>query len=180
MGTSNLKAPLVVIAAAVCLAILMGASALYERSSSQIPVEEALAGHPGVMDFSVSREDVWVVDLTLGEVEDLRGACTELDEAVRDILGGSPYRLEIGDAPDEELTRLWAELEIIVQQGAASGRFADMRDDLRAELSAAEDVQLDVQVDGRNIFVAMTRGESYLYRVVPRTDYPLVREESGE
>ncbi len=180
MGISDLKAPLVLVSAVLCLAVLLGGSALYERSRAQIPIEEVLAGHPQVADFSVERRDAWVVKLTLERVEDLRRTHRDLREAIGDILRGAAYRLEIVDSPDAELTRLWVDLEIIVQQGAASGRFADMRDRLWAELAASEDVQLSVQVDEDRIFVAMTRGENYLYRVLPRTDYHLVREESGE
>ena len=180
MDFSGLKAPLVIVSAVLVLAVLLGGAALYERSSAQIPIEEILAGHSHVSAFSVGRDDVWVVDLTLGRVDDLRGAHGELREAIEDVLGGTDYRLKIGDSSDADLAHLWADLEIIVQQGASSGGFADMRDRLRTELETVEDVHLNVQVDEYNIFVSITRGEQYLYRVVPRTDYHLAREDSGE
>ncbi len=179
MDFSGLKAPLVIVSAVLVLAVLLGGAALYERSSAQIPIEEILAGHSHVSAFSVGRDDVWVVDLTLGRVDDLRGAHGELREAIEDVLGGTDYLLKIGDSSDADLAHLWADLEIIVQQGASSGGFADMRDRLRTELETV-DVHLNVQVDEYNIFVSITRGEQYLYRVVPRTDYHLAREDSGE
>lgn len=180
MRFSDLKAPLIVVSTVVCLVLLLGGSVLYERGRSEIPIRESLSEHADVVEFTVERGDEWIIGVTFGDHGDLRGAYRSVGGAVEEVLGRTPYRLEIKDSPDGELMVLWDRVELFVYDGAASGRLTEMRDRLFAELNG-EDASVNLQVDETNIYLSLTRGDgAHLHRVVARAEHFSGREATGE
>lgn len=180
MRVSELKAPLIVISTIVCLALLLGGSVLYERGRAEAPIRERLSEHPGVAEFTLERGDEWVITVSFVDHHDLRRSYRDISVSIGEVLGRTPHRLKIEDAPDVQLLDLWDRVEILLHDGAASGRLTEMRDRLYAELDG-EDARVNLQVDDTNIYLSMIRDDgAHLHRVVVRAEYFRGREAAGE
>lgn len=181
MEIQGVRIPIVVLALAAGLALLLGLQQVYKYSRVDQPLSHFYSTRKEVARVRVDElGNRVVVRVTLGSVANLRETYKGLEEGTRNVLEFYPFELKITDKRDARLVDDFYKLHYILEEGLATGRFTEMSAAFR---DAAQGLGLDearVFVDGDRLYVQLRRGDRYLYELLPRSQPATVpAEERG-
>lgn len=181
MPVQGIRLPVVILSALLGLFFLFGAQRAYQFSRVDQPLAQFFRSRGEVAAFAVRPgEGELRVEVTLRPVANLRESYLPLEEGVRDILGGRPFRLVVRDRRDQALVAQFYRLHYLLQEAVATGRFTVLEGALAEARRAGLD-EARVFVDERFLYVQLRRGDRYLYELIPRRAVPAApREEAGK
>jgi len=160
--------PVVLLTLAISLAGLFGTGYLVKNHTVDQPLLQALSHMEALASYAVSPAgSAQEITVRLKPTADLKEAFAEVDGQARQILKATPYTIHVEDSRTPELEQVANRVDLYVQEGIATGEFAAMADRIEAEagkLGAAA----QVAVDSRRVYVALLKGQDYMYSVVER------------
>lgn len=170
MNLQQIRWPVVLLVLGVTLAGLFGAGYVLKSQTVDQPVRELLAGTPQLESYRVEqRNGEMEITVRFTGAVDLKETYAGLDEELRAILKGAPYRLRVEDERTPALRRAAERIDLYVAEGVATGAFAAMADRIEAEAEAAG-AEARVAIDSARVYVTLTAPDGYLYSVTERTD----------
>ncbi|MFZ5824166.1 MAG: hypothetical protein ACOY94_07555 [Bacillota bacterium] len=180
MNLQQIRWPVVLLVLAISLGGLFGAGYLLKSQTVDQPLRTMLDKAVHVESHSVERfGDQHKITVRLKESADLKEAYADLDKEIRTVLKTVRYEIEVEDRPTPELEQAAKRFDLYVQEALVTGQFATMADRLEAEAQKVG-ATVEVGVDGQRVYVAVTKGDAYLYRVVERpVERPLALTEGG-
>ncbi|SFV01164.1 hypothetical protein [Alicyclobacillus macrosporangiidus] len=149
------------------LAILFGAWRVYQHLNVVGPLQENLQKVEGVQSVEVEAGNPTVIHVQLGPVPDLQTAYTDLVHTVSGTISG-PESLLIEDRRSPQLVSAYESLTPTLMEGVASGRYREMIANVADEAKRLG-VQAKVTMDEHNIYIQLSSGDHYLYKVLPYT-----------
>ncbi len=153
------------------LGLLFGFQALAREKLVNDPLDRFYSHAPGVQHFSIANQNgLTVINLTLGQVADLRRTYLSLQGRTATFLAPGTFRLHLLDHRDAATAAAYSEMSLAIQQGISTGGFVKMEQILQQEGKAFGLSRVEVQADDYNVYLQLVHGSHYLYAVVPR--YP--------
>lgn len=178
MNLRGIRWPRLLLSALGTFAALGFLSLAVQRQSVEKPLEEALRAHPEVQEVDLQRQGaVAVIRVRLGRVGNLRAAYEALEATARGVRALGPFRLELRDARDPALEDVYYRLHFSIAEANATGAFGKMAREVEA-VTRGSGVEPRVYVGAERIYVALYRGDRYLYEVLPRPQ-PAPRAAEG-
>lgn len=147
----------------------MGGWALFRERTVDEPLQRAYQSFNYVKECRIVRKQDGVnVRLVLAPVDDLRRAYLELEKKGKEVLGRTPFTVEIGDDRTQELNEVYYRAHFVIQEGIATGRFLAM-DETLEKMPKPGVARWRVFVDERRVYVQFhdDKGHS-LYEIVER------------
>lgn len=180
MNLQQIRWPVVLVTLAIGLGALFGAGFLLKSQTVDQPLREMLGKAPQVESYTVSREgDRQVITVRLKPSESLKTAHRELDQEISRLLKAVPYEIKIEDRRSPELEQAAGRLDLYVHEALATGQFATMAERLEQEAQKVG-ATAEVAIDGKRVYVAVRKGDAYLYSVIERPqERPAARMEGG-
>lgn len=180
MNLQQIRWPVVMLVLAITLGGLFGAGFLLKSTTVDQPLKEMLSKADGIESYNVQRTgEAHEITVRLKESADLKGSYGAIDKEIRTLLNTVPYKITVEDRRSPELTQVSKRLDLYVQEALATGQFATMADRVESEAQKMGAVA-EVAVDGQRVYVALKKGEAYLYSVTERTqDRPMALKEGG-
>lgn len=163
MSWSGLRAYWIVIFGAVTLAALWFGQVLYERYYVHAPLQEALLQVDGVVAVEITQDQV---EVKLAQISDLSETFTQ----IRKVTEASPYqgRIIIKDNPDPRLEATWDKMHLAIYEAASRANFQTMAATVARVAGVGGIDSYAAAVDNDYIYVQLSDGSHYLYRVIPR------------
>lgn len=164
----DFKIGMAVIALALTVAICLGGFYLYKEYGIKRPLTESLLQVDGVQEVVIQDEkDSQVILVTLKDTADLKGVYQTVNEMATEKLGDKPYEIKIADHPSPELTSLYDDLELGIHQGIANSSFIWLTEWIDNK-TTAEETEYQMQVDNKNLYLTLSKGNHYLTRIIER------------
>lgn len=144
--------------------LLFGCKIIYQKNWQDGSLLRQSQQIPGV----VSAEIVDVngqkeLDVVTEQVVNFRQTCLALQK----LTGDMPIRFL--DQSNDELNRIFAQMQFALQEGIALGDFTGMEEKVRAQAEAAG-VQYELEMDNEAIYVLLNQGDAQLLEVVERRE----------
>ncbi|MDK2820540.1 MAG: hypothetical protein PWP31_505 [Clostridia bacterium] len=166
----------VLLTAILVFGLLVGGSQIYSYYGQQKPLANALTSQTCVEDIKVNESnDSLQVKVTLGPVENLKEAYTEIEKSIFEVYGQQAQLLIEGNS-SPDLDKLWQNSQYAVYEAVVRGNFTEMAETIE-ELAKNAGIDYAIDLDEENIYVQFSKGENYLYQVVPRQS--VITEEGG-
>ncbi|MDI3270346.1 MAG: hypothetical protein QJR00_06545 [Bacillota bacterium] len=155
-------------AALLTFALLWGGFAAYRTWAISKPLEKTLAQVAGVRQAKVTWQghDA-LLTLTLEEGASLGSVYDAAEKAARRRLHG-PFQVSFEDDPSPDLERLYLELNPILQEGLATGRFTEMAARVEERGQESLGVMAKVYVTGDAVWVLLQNKDHRLIRSLTR------------
>ena len=168
MRAYGLRLPVVLAALAAVLAILFGLQFVLRRQAVSLPLATRLRDVPGVVGPPVITPGAAALDIEvhLGAVADLRSTYDALLVAAG-AGSGQRVNLQIDDTRTPALTADYYKLNVVLDQGRATGQFVPMETAFSAESQQLQLSQASVVLGDSQMFVTLMAGSSYLYAITP-------------
>lgn len=163
MSWSGWRLYWIVIFGAVTLAVLWGGGAFYDRYYVHDPLQEALLQVDGVVAVEIAEDQV---EVKLAHISDLSETFTQL----RKVMDDSSYqgRIVIKDNPAPKLEAAWDKIHLAIYEAASRANFQSMAATVDRVAAVERIASYAVKVDNDNIYVQLSDGSHYLYRIIPR------------
>jgi hypothetical protein len=155
----------VIVMAIVTLAVLLGGYQAYQRFYMIDPLTAQLKTVDGVETVQVQTGHPVTVRVELGPVQDLQTTYEDVSRTVTQAVG-SAGSIVLVDHADAALRNAYESLLPYVLEGVAKGDYAEMMDTVRAKAQKMG-IQARITMDERNIYIQLSQGDHYLYRVMP-------------
>lgn len=180
MNLQQIRWPVVLLVLGITLGGLFGAGFLLKSQTVDQPLREMLAQVAQVESYTIKPVgDQQEITIRLKDSADLKEEYARLDGEIRRILKSVDYAIKVEDRRTPELEQAAKRLDLYVQEALVTGQFATMADRVEAEAQKVG-AGAQVTVDGQRVYIAIKKGDAYLYSVVARnTERPAVRKEGG-
>lgn len=180
MNLQQIRWPVVLLVLAVSLGGLFGAGYLLKSQTVDQPLRAMLDKATHVESYSVARVgDRQEITVRLTEAADLKTAYAELDQQVGTLLRAVSYEIKVEDRRTPELEQVASRLDLYIHEALVTGQFATMADRVEEEAGKVG-AAVRVGVDGQRVYVAIRKGDAYLFTVVERpAEQPVARKEGG-
>lgn len=169
MKWQGIRLPVVALTLAVVLAVLMGANWLWQRQAVNRPLLEELEGLPGIRDAAVERQyGKLLVTVDLADSASLGETYRAAETLIERLAGGDSYELVARSDEDEALATAYRQIHLILYETMSQGDFSRGAERIDAK---ARELGLDggqLEIDDRNAYLTLRRGERAHYTVVPR------------
>jgi hypothetical protein len=175
----GLRVPVVLAAAAAVLGVLFLLQFLLQRQAVSVPLATRLREVPGVMGQPAVSENGGTLDVTvrLGLVPDLPATYHRLLQAAG--ADGSRVVLRVQDDPDSVLQADFDRLNVVLDQGRATGQFVQMDAGFDREAATLHLDRYALVLGQSHIFVTLVQGSHYLYEILPLTLAPGAAAATG-
>ncbi|MCL2337331.1 MAG: hypothetical protein FWC60_07930 [Firmicutes bacterium] len=169
MQWQGIKIPVVALALVIALAAFFGSHWLYKSLSFEEPLKKELDANKLVTGYTIedSGAGQYQVSVAMKKTGNLMLAYRQIDDAVKEVMGGKQYRIKLADQRDEQLTEQYYQGHFAVYEALVRGNFREMAGEL-SKLAERAGVESKVYVDENNIYWQMSHGQHYLYEVIPR------------
>lgn len=156
------------------LAILFGGQFLWNKYAVANPINKMFQNINGVESVTVGRlneqgknNEKVKIYVKINNVSNLQNLYNEIADGLKQVDGGKKYDIVIQDTRTPELEQFYYTIHYYVQEAIFTGNFAAMADHITAKAVSAE-VDAQIYVDTKNIYLKMTRGTAEMYVIVPR------------
>ncbi|WP_338825556.1 hypothetical protein MHOCP_11350 [Moorella humiferrea] len=161
----------IILAALLTLVLLIGGQWVYLHFSQEKPLADTLKANPAVQAMEVTRTaEVLEVRVILSPGVDLPVVYRQVQEAVAKHYGREGVKLIIQDHRSPALENLWRQSQFAVYEAAVRGNFTQMAATVSELARQAGVDQYAVNIDDSYIYLQFSRGQDYLYQVIPRND----------
>lgn len=147
-------------------AVLFGGYQVYKNYELVKPLESQLLAIHAVQSAHVltTGQNPEVV-VKLGKVSDLQATYRSIYADVTATLG-TPVGIELQDHRTPALSQLYETMGQILYQGIARGDYMTMTESMQS-FAAKAHVTCRITMNGQDIFVQLSKGNAYLYDIVP-------------
>ncbi|HEY8418731.1 MAG TPA: hypothetical protein VIK93_11940 [Limnochordales bacterium] len=163
------KLHIILITFIVCLSAALGVQHLAYSHRVVGPLEREFAALPGVTEASVvpsgDRTDV-VLEVAPGA--DLPGIYQEAERLAQARLGSRLGRVQLADRRTPALVDAFHRMHLALQEGAATGHFTHMAQQLDALAAELPLTDYSVYVDDRHVYVVLVDEDGYLIERIAR------------
>lgn len=159
------------IALIITVVFLYAGQALWQNYVIDLPLGKTLNEIDGVekvaWDSGSSFNDAVIINIELGNINNLQKTYKEIIEKINMVLNGREYFLEISDNRSQELEQTYYDIHYYVQKSIVDGDFPTLEVKVRekAEMIGA---QAKVYVDEQNIYLQLDKKDSSLFAVIER------------
>ncbi|MFZ5596129.1 MAG: hypothetical protein ACOY31_03860 [Bacillota bacterium] len=170
MQWNGLKVTVIVLSLLAGLGILLGGQWLYNRYNYERPLSRLLGENGDVISYSINdRGRVPEIDVRLRKVDNLKESYDLIAGQVKEISGGKEFSIKIQDDRDQTLEGIYYYAGLAAYEAMSRGNYIEMEGYV-ARRAADEGAQARLYVDRDRVYIEITRGDKYLYEVIPRTD----------
>lgn len=158
------------VALLVTLGVLFGGQALWHTFAVAKPLDKAFQGIDGVQSVAWGKEKdegPVMLQVTIDKAASLQQTYRLIGEHAQGVLGKAPFQIVIHDNRTPELEQVYHELHYHIQEAVFTGRFSDMAEKTQ-EIAKKAGTDARIDVDARNVYLQLTKGDNGLYVVVPR------------
>ena len=163
------KLHIILITFIICLAVALGGRHLAYSQRVVGPLEREFGALEGMRQVSIvsngDRTDV-VLEVTPGA--DLPEIYREAERLARARLGARLGQVRLADRRTPELVDAFHRMHLALQEGAATGQFTRMAQQLEALAADIPRVDYRVYVDDRHVYVLLMDDEGYLIEQIAR------------
>lgn len=153
--------------------LLLAGNALYKKYWVEKNLTLQVGNIAGVVAAQIVESDGKnELDVQTRNVTDLPQICEKLDNISR----GVPIRFI--DSRSAELTDLYREMQFALQEGIATGNFTQMAGEIKDQAKKAG-AEVQVDVDGKRIYLVLSKGGAQLVSVLERQDPGLYLSGAG-
>lgn len=170
MQWQGLKLPVIILAFVLGLVLAFGGQWAYKQYNYQQPLNKILAENKQVEEFKVvDGVNERIIQVTLSKkASNFMEAHQELNQLIKDVLGKTPYRLEILSASDPSLEQAYYEIHHVVYQAQVTGNFPEVLNTVQV-VAKNHGAEGKVFIDQNNIYIQMIKPEGHnLYKIIPR------------
>jgi hypothetical protein len=177
MPWKQIRLPVLITAALVVLALLIGGRYLYQQQYVNQGFMRSASKITKIEEMKISSQDnPPTVYLRIPPTSNLRSDYNQLQQLVQEQLGAN-YRLVLLDSRTAKLDALEGQCQFAIQEAIVDGSFLEMQSTVN-RLAKADGVSAQVAVDSDNVYLALRSGTHYLYEIIQRNSG--VQAESGQ
>ncbi len=167
MFATNLRWKYVVLWSVLALIILVSGNYCFEVLTVKRPLEQKLAQMPNVSNVHISfGQSSTVMTVTLTHVADVQRVYSSIDEQAQKILGNRNYEIKLADHSTKILDDAYESIHYYVEEARVRGNFGQMAERCISMLEDSKINDFKLTVDDKNIYVQMSLGDKYLYRII--------------
>lgn len=150
-------------------ALIFGVQSLVDRYEVKAPLIKSAERVDGVVQAQLQKGTKGTdLVVTLKAPQDFRDSYGKLQGLLGRYLGDNGGSVIIKDSRTRSLQRSYESLQFILQEGIATGRFAEMRSAFNREAQALGLPRHQVFVDSEHVYVAVEGGNGRLFDVIKR------------
>lgn len=171
MQWQGLKLPVIFLAFVLGLALAFGGQWAYKQYNFNQPLNKVLAENKLVAEFKVEEDPAYpIIKVKLSkDSKNLMEAYQELYQITKDVMGNTPYELQLMNDSDSSLEEAYYESHHVIYQAQVNGNFPEVLEVVQKN-SKKQGAEGKVFVDQNNIYVQITKPDGhFLYKVIPRT-----------
>lgn len=168
MQWKGLKIHVIIFSLLAGIAIIFGAQYLYQKYSTQRPLNDVLNSRQSVESYQLSSENNQLrVSIKVRYDANLMQAYKEVQKDLTGVMGRKVYNLVLIDNPDEVLEQVWYQSQYAVYQAQSQGSFQEMAEVVNREAPACG-AEAKVYIDQENIYLRLQHQGHTLDEVIPR------------
>ena len=168
-GGKEFRSGIAVMALAITIAVCMGGYHLYMEYGVKKPLTESLLQVDGIQGIEIKdQHEDWIIRLTVDNNADLKAVFREANRIAAKKIDDEEYCLEVADNPSPELLALYNDLELGLYQGIANSSFIWLAQWIN-DYTVPHHAEYRIQVDDKNLYLMLSKGDHYLARVIKRT-----------
>lgn len=180
MQIKGIRIYVVLVVVLLMMSLLVGAQYLYQRYNVEQPLFKLYSDTKlvdNIRNIKLEEQGGTVaVTLSLNRTDNLRRAYRELYDYTGQVLGSDRFIMQLKDNRTRELDDIYSQSQFVIYEALTKGNFPAMADAIEQNASYSG-VQARVYMDEKNIYVALYKGENYLYEVVPRNAVPTDKKD---
>jgi len=167
-GKHEFKVILFIAALVFTVGIGLGAYHLHSLYKVEKPLISGLNNLPSVVNSTVEKkENVYLINISLGQVENLQEEFEQLDELARSKLGEGKYRISINRSQGTGLDQLYYDIQPIIYEALANNHYVWMHDQLK-QTAAKDGLEYKMYLDEQRVYLQFSNGKDYQYYVIDR------------
>ncbi|GAB6157555.1 hypothetical protein JCM39194_07550 [Desulfotomaculum varum] len=170
MRWHGLKLPVVFLAFVCGLVLAFGGQWAYQKYNYQQPLNQMLAKSNLIDEYTLEKhDDQTVVKIKLSKnANNLMTAYQEIDQILSNLMGKTPYRIELISVPDASLEEAFYECQFIIYQAQVAANFPEVAAQVTAS-ATRHGASGKVFVDENFIYIQLTKTDGhFLHKVIPR------------
>jgi hypothetical protein len=153
----------------IVLLILYGGKAACYNLRVSKPLHQYFQTQTCIADYSIyTHTDGLHVKIKPNDVKVLQSLYAQLRADITEILGKTPFVIDITDERNPMLEEIFYSMRIHIEEALARGSFYDMSQAIDKKAKKAGLDKWDVGIDSDYIYVQLHQRESYLYEIIPR------------
>ena len=153
------------------LLLLYGAQFLWQKYSITIPLNKELMSVKGVQSVAVEKpskiNESVNINISFNNISNFQKTYAEINEKAVQALKGKAYKININDSQNEELEKLYSDINIYVEKALIDGSFPSLVEKSN-EMAKSIGAESNIFIDDKYIYLHMTKGEKSLYKLVSR------------
>ncbi len=165
---NEFKILLFIAAFVITFSLGLGAYYLNSRYNIEKPLLAQIDNLPSVEDSTIEKQDeIYMVTVTLGRVENVQEEYKQLDELIREKLGERPYQITINMENDIKLDQVYYEIQPIVYEALANNQYVWMKDEI-GRIASQEQLDYKMFIDDNRVYLQFSDGDDFQYHVIER------------
>lgn len=165
---NDFKILLFITALLITFGLALGGNFLHSRYNIEKPLLTQINQLSSVKESSMEKkENIYILRVSLEQVENLQEEFRQLDELARDKLGEGKYQILIEGSDSLELEQVYYQIQPVVYQALANNQYVWMKEQI--ELIADRDgLEYKMYIDQKHVYLQFNNGDKYQYYIIDR------------
>ncbi|MGB9679734.1 MAG: hypothetical protein ACPL3A_07000 [Thermoanaerobacteraceae bacterium] len=162
----GIKWQIVLLTLALALGMLFAGFQFYQEKYLPDKITKEIYGIKSVKSVKIeTKSKEYIIDVKLDKVNNLMETYKNIQAKVLKY----PVKIEINiiDNSDNKLNNIYYKSQFAVYEGIQKGDYLNMFNFIK-DLSKTENVEFNINMDSKNIYLDFRDGSNYFYKIVPR------------
>ena len=165
---NEFKILIFIMALIITFGLAMGGNYLHARYNIENPLLAQIKDLPGVESITIEKkDDLYLLQVSLGYVVNLHEEYKQLVELVRDKLGQEKYQILVEGSDSRELDLVYYQIQPIVYQALANNEFVWMQEQIKL-VADKEGLEYKIFIDQEHVYLQFTHGDQNQYYIMDR------------
>lgn len=165
---NDFKILLFITALLITFGLALGGNFLHSRYNIENPLMAQINELPSVEGSSIEKKDkIYLLRVSLGQVENLQEEYQQLNELVRDKLGEGKYQILI-ESDGQELDRIYYDIQPIVYQALANNEYVWMKEQINL-IADKDELEYKMFIDQEHVYLQFSHGDQNQYYIIDRS-----------
>jgi hypothetical protein len=166
----KLKVIPIILAVVGSASLLFGGWFIYHSVAMENPLNQALNGSPGVVDYQAKVEgNKAVFQVNLSSQANLREIVHEINAKNTEVAGKRTTDIQVTSNTSPMLEEWWASALFGVAQAMETSKYGDIPLTLEAKAKDIPGLAVQTEMDDTNVYVRLTEGEHVKFVILPRS-----------
>lgn len=167
MKNGEFRLRIVLLSLLIVLGLLLTGFTIYTKKGIEEPLINDISALEGIQEVSINKNKVYIIEVQINQVASIENVYQSILKSITSKLADNEYELLLVDQPNAKLNELSAKLKPAIYQALANNEFLWLDKKLN-DISAGEEVVSHMFIDEKYLYIQLSDGDSYIYRIFNR------------